>query len=973
MDIKNIWKPAAVYVGILVFFMVLAYAYAPEALSGKVVNQSDISGWMGMTHEVSEYNAAHPDDKTQWTNSMFGGMPTVAMYDDFGGDWTSPLYKTLMKIAARPVNFFLISLIGAFLMMLAFGVNKWLAVAGAIAVTFCSYNLQIIQVGHNTKMQAIAFMPWVIAGLVFTYRSALAGCLGKAAADSAEKGGKPAASAIKGGRAGETEGGKADATKVDKAGETVSSKAGFWADWKSWLPKTVLGAVLFSVAVSFQIKANHPQISYYLAIIVLIYAIALLIQACASKKRSDALGRFFTASGLLLVIGLVGIGTNCNKLIPTYEYSKYTMRGGSELSSDSDTHNDKGLDLAYATAWSYGIEETPNLLIANFNGGASSGELGKDSQTYDLLRRAGQPNLNSVMKALPLYWGPQPFTAGPMYMGAITVFLFILGLCLCEGKEKWWLAVAVVIAVFLAWGSHFMWFTRLWFKFAPMYNKFRTVSMALVILQVALPVLGFIVLDKILKNSYDRKKLLRGTGIALAITGGFCLICILFPGIAGPFTGAVDSGQPDILIQALAADRRHLLVSDAWRSLSLIILTVILIWFLFGRKNQYSNGARTGILAIVLCAMMVFDLWGIGKRYLNDDHFVNKRDFTTGQFAERAVDKMIKEDPDPDYRVLDISVNTFNDSHPSYHHKCIGGYSPVKLQRYQDLIEKYISGEINTFIRTVNASATISEVQDNLPYLPVVSMLNGKYIIIGDDYVPVTNKYAFGNAWFVDDFVDAATPDEEIALLRSVDLHSSAVIGADFKDAVAGVRGGVAAQSANGVAARPADSLADEATARAAEGSADEAAAQSAARAAEGSANEAAAGAAGGEAGEATAVSADYVTLTQYAPNELHYHYASSSERAVIFSEIYYPDGWTLHYRPAGNGATTTDDPELTLFRANWILRGAVLPEGEGELIMRYDPQNYRTGAALSRASSITLLLLLLLSILGSARLTRRQ
>lgn len=925
MDLKSVLKPALAYVGIILIFFALSYAYAPGAFSGKVINQSDASGWIGMTHEISEHNATHPDDKTQWTNSMFGGMPTVAMYDQFEGDWTNPLYKGLMKLAPRPVNFFFISLLGAFLMMLAFGVNKWLAVAGAIAVTFCSYNLQIIQVGHNTKMQAIAFMPWVIAALVFTFQSALVRLEGSAGA-----GGNAA------GR------GAGPGLEVNAVGASAGATG-----WKSWLPKTVLGAVLFALALSFQIKANHQQVSYYLAIIVILYAVTLLFWLCASKKRRSAVGRFFAASVLLLVVGGVGIATNCNKLIPTYRYTPYTMRGGSELSSDSDTHSDKGLDLAYATAWSYGIEETPNLLIPNFNGGSSAGALGKDSQTYKLLQRAGGKNLSSVMKALPLYWGPQPFTAGPMYMGAITIFLFILGLCLHRDKEKWWLLVATVIAIFLAWGSHFMWFTKLWYNYAPLYNKFRTVSMALVTLQITLPVLGFIVLDKILKNGYGQKELLRGTIIAFSITGGFCLICILFPGIAGSFTGAVDAGQPDILVEALAADRRHLLVSDAGRSLSLIALTVVLVSFLFGlfgKNIKYSQSTRTGILAIALCCMMVIDLWSVGKRYLNNDHFVSKRDFT-GQFAPRTVDKIIKEDPQLDYRVLDISVNTFNDAYQSYHHRCIGGYSPAKLQRYQDLIERYLTGEINSLIRTVNSSSTLGEVQENLPYLPIVSMLNGKYMIIGGDYAPVVNPNAFGNAWFVDDFVDAATPDEEIALLGTVDPHNTAVVGADFAGEVASVRNANHIKTNDNLAG---NNIAAEATDNA---------------------------------------TGDYIELTHYAPNELRYHYKAGSDRAVLFSEIYYPHGWTLKYIPLNgelgnentenwkvrNGNMAIQDAEATeidLFRANWILRGAVLPEGEGDLVMRYDPQDYHTGAAVSRACSITLLLLLLLSILGCTRIS---
>ena len=872
---KNL-KEALTYLGIAVLFVVLAYAFVPDVLSGKIMNQSDTSAWRGMTHEIAEHNAANPDDKTLWTNSMFGGMPTVAMYDEFHGDWTNPLYKALMT-GARPANFLFISLIGGFLLMLAFGVDKFLAIAGAIAITFCSYNLQIIQVGHNTKMQAIAFMPWVLAGVVFTYRSALA---------------------------------------------SLRKKEEGTAGWKNWLPKTVLGSVLFAMALSFQIKANHPQITYYLAIIIFLYAITLFIWLCCNRDRRKAFAKFFTASALLLVIGGIGISTNLNKLIPTYRYAEYTMRGGSELTPDSDTHNDEGLDLGYATAWSYGIEETPNLLIPDFNGGASSGELkGRSSETYRLLQRAGQPGLDQVMKALPLYWGPQPFTAGPMYMGAITVFLFVLGLCLYKGKEKWWLAVASVIAIFLAWGNHFMWFTRLWFEYAPMYNKFRTVSMALVVLQVTLPVLGFVILDRILKNGYPKAEVIKSTAIAFAVTAGFCFICILFPGIAGDFRGAGDAQLPEMLSDALAADRRGLLVSDAWRSLLFISLTAGLLVFI-SKSEKFSGKSATAITAAAICLMVLFDLWGVGKRYLNSSHFVTKRDFS-GQFAERPVDRMILEDTYLDYRVLDISVNTFNDSHQSYHHRCIGGYSPAKLQRYQDLIERYLMGEINSVIRTVNEEQTIEGTQENLPYLPVVSMLNGKYIIVGAEYPPVVNGRAFGNAWFVDSFVEADSPDDEIALIGEVDLHDTAVIGDDF-------------------------SWAQEAFPAGASGS----------------------GQAGTVASHDGLAESDSIVMTHYAPNELRYSYSTGSDRAVIFSEIYYPEGWTLTCIPAGEG---TSSEELPLFRADWILRGTIIPAGEGELVMRFDPQSYRTGETLSRASSITLLLLLILSAGGMAFISSRK
>ena len=872
---KTLLKNIGIYAGILLLFIGLAYGYTPQVLDGMIVNQSDIASWKGMANEAVTHNATHPEDPTAWTNSMFGGMPTTATIDSFEGDWTDAIYDFLLT-GRRPASYLLLALIGGFLLMLSVGTGKVVAVAGAIAIAFCSYNMQIIQVGHNTKMQAIAYFPWVLAGVIFTYRAALA-------ALSDEK-----------------------------------------ASWKSWLPKTILGATLFAFALSMQIKANHLQITYYLAIVIFAYAIGQFIYICLDKARRSALmKRFFAASALLLVIGIVGIATNANKLIPTYEYTPYTMRGGSELSADSDSHNDKGLDLDYATAWSYGISEMPNLLIPNFNGGASSGELPMDSETGKLLKRAGQPNLRQTLKHMPLYWGPQPFTAGPMYMGAITIFLFVLGLALCNGREKWWLVAATVIAVFLAWGNHFMWFTRLWFEYAPMYNKFRTVSMALIVLQVTLPLLGFYVLDRIMKETYEKKNLMKGLYIAFGITAGFCALSALIPGIAGTFVSASDAGMNEMLVETLAADRATLLVKDAFRSLLLITCAFLLIVWAYrtpkvdavGKNGSFVLKGRLTIAGVAVVLLVFFDLVPVGKRYLNASHFVTPKDFTA-HYEPRLVDEIIHKDTDPNYRVLDLSVNTFNDAIQSYHHKCIGGYSPVKLQRYQDLIDRYITDEIYDVYDVVENAATIQDVEAALPELKVVSMLNGKYIILGENYSPVVNPYAYGNAWFVSDFVEAATPDEEIALLEGTNLRTTAVIGADFQDAVKNVQT------------------------------------------------------------EGSTFDMPRISLTHYAPNELRYSFSTGSERAAIFSEIYYPKGWKAWIEPAGvagevrNGHyhPTAEGKSVELFRADWMLRGAVIPAGEGQLIMRFEPDSYQLGENISRASSILLILLLIAATAGIIR-----
>ena len=820
---KKLLKNIGIALGAIVLFLVLSYGFVPQVLQGKIVNQSDISGYIGMSHEMTEWNAAHPDDPTCWTDAMFGGMPTTTISMQNDGDYTQPVYDLLLT-GKRPATYLFIALLGAFLLMLSLGISWPLALGGAVAVAFCSYNFQIIQVGHNTKMQAIAFFPWVLAALVYTYRST-------------EAKGK-------------------------------------------WLAKVLLGAALFGVALSMQIKANHQQITYYLAILVFLYALVELVDAVRSKR----INRFFVASALLLVLGGAGIATNVNKLLPLAKYTPHTMRGGSELTREGSS---KGLDLDYATAWSYGWQELPNLMIPNFNGGSSSQAVdpGK-SETIRLLRRAGQSNVREIAKGLPLYWGPQPFTAGPMYMGAVTLFLFMLGLFLYRGKHKWWIVAGTIIAVLMAVGNHFMPFTKFCFNVLPLYNKFRTVSMALVVLQVTLPVLGFLTLDRIVKDGYDRKNFLKKSGIAFALTGGLSLLFALIPTLAGDFTSASDAGQQDVLVQAFQADRIALLRQDALVSFVLIAVSWgLLLWAFLPKEKPI----RRVVASVAVCVLVAGNLFSVGKRYLNADHFTTPRDFGK-PFAERPVDQMIKADPDPSYRVLDLTVNVFNSSVPSYHHKSVGGYSPAKLQRYQDLIEHYLNGEINAVYVSMQQAGTIGEIESGLPETPLLDALNTRYLIVGGDYPPVLNESALGNAWFVDEVIPAATPDEEIALLGSADLRRQAVVGADMP----------------AVTSAPADT-------------------------------------------------SDTIVLTAYAPNELRYHYTASADRLAVFSEIYYPDGWSA----------TVDGAPVEVLRCDWTLRAAALPAGEHDIVMRFAPRSYRIGANVSRASSIALLLLLLLSVGG--------
>ena len=727
-NLKALLKKAGVLAGILLLFLVIAYSFVPQVLSGKVVNQSDITGYMSMSHQTTEWNAAHKGQETHWTDAMFGGMPTTSFQASHEGDLTQGIYSLLLK-GKRPASYLFVCLLGAFLLLLSLGVDTLVAVVGAVAVTFCSYNIQIIQVGHNTKMQAIAFLPWVMAAVIFTYRS------------------------------------------IFREGK----------GWKAWLPVTVLGSALFGLAMSMQVKANHQQITYYLAILIALYVVTFFIWLVASPQRRKSVGRFFAASALLLVLGLLGIGTNAIKLAPLYEYTQHTMRGGSELSGSSASAevNDKGLQLDYATAWSYGWEELPNMMIPNFNGGASGARVNPDkSSVVAVCKEYGVPNAESMADQLPLYWGSQPFTAGPMYMGAITIFLFLLGLFILDGKEKWWLLAATLLAVGLGLGRNFMWLTELFFDHVPMYNKFRTVSMALVLLQFTLPMLGFLALDRILKAGCPKKKFLTGGVAALVLTAGFCLLVYAFPSIAGSFTSPVDSQLPEQLRKALVDDRITFLRSDALRSMLLIVGSFLLLWWAYSvPKNapqtyesdpSIGKARRIEAVAGIACLILV-DLFTVGHRYLGKEDFVSARAFSNS-FSKRPVDEMILADSTLSYRVVDLT-----------------------------------------------------------------SSLNCKYFIFNSEAVPLENRNAYGNAWFVLSVLPVSGPDAEIASIGEVDLRNVAVIGDDF------------AESREAVKAAVSGPVPD---------------------------------------------SDDYIELTSYAPGELHYRYVACMDRPAVFSEVYYPEGW---------------------------------------------------------------------------------
>ena len=511
--------------------------------------------------------------------------------------------------------------------------------------------------------------------------------------------------------------------------------------------KTLLGASVFSLVLSLQLIVNHLQITYYTALICAVLVCFALYEAIKAK----AIFKNFIKPSLFLLAGLIlAVGANCCNLYMTYDYGKDSMRGKSEL-TDTEDKKTGGLDKDYATAWSYGIAETIDLLVPNFMGGASMGELDEDSETFKTLKANGVPNSKKIIKSMPTYWGEQPITSGPVYIGAIVIFLFIFGLLYVEGTTKWWLALVSLFSILLAWGHNFMPLTDLFLDYFPGYNKFRTVSMILVVAEFAMPMLAILALKKFFED--EQKELaFKKLAIALGITGGFLLLLIFTSGLWS-FAGTHDSEMlPEWLLPSLIADRKAMMSSDLWRTLLLVIITfVILALVRFQKLKQ--------IPAIcLLAALVMVDMIPVNKRFLNNDDFVKPaKDY----FKANAANKTILADKDPNFRVMNFTVSPFNDASTSYFHKSIGGYHGAKMKRYQELIDSCLAKR----------------------NFDVYNMLNTKYFIVpGENQQPVAqrNPEALGNAWFVESVHMVPNADTEIQSLKDFNPAKEAFVDMRF-------------------------------------------------------------------------------------------------------------------------------------------------------------------------------------------------
>lgn len=688
---------------IIVGFLVLSFAYLSPMLKGQVLNQHDIRQWEGSFHQIREFNEL-TGQKTLWTNAMFSGMPTYQIYLPYQADTFIIKYLRLaiLKIIPHPANSLFAYMLGFYLLMMAFRVNKWLAAIGAIAFAFGTYNVIILEAGHATKSYAIAFAPMVLAGIIFTLHTR----------------------------------------------------------------HKLLGMALTGIALATEVKVNHIQITYYLFLLVLILGIVEMIYAARAKNLKD----FFLSVGVLVIAAGLGVLSNATNLALTYEYGQYSTRGPSEL-TQPEQEETSGLDYTYAMEYSYGLAETFNLLVPNFMGGASAMALDEDSETYQTLEQnAGRAQARSIIEQMPTYWGPQRMTSGPVYIGAIIVALFVLGLFIVPGPAKWWLLFGTILSIFLAWGKHFPFFSDFFFNYFPFYNKFRTVSMTLVVAQITFPVMAMLALQQVIFNreNWNTDRLLNFMKYTAYIVGGLLLVFILFAGTFFDFVGAADAQLPEWLRDTIVEDRESLLRSDAFRSLIFILLTGGLLWLWL--KDKVKLAMVLGGIAV----LVLVDLWAVDKRFFDNEDFVTERK-RRNSWARTPADEFILADEDDHYRVLNLTVSPFNDATTSYHHRSIGGYHGAKLGRYQELIERGVHPDLQD-LRQAGFSQT-----------PVLNMLDTRYVITGPtaDKV-IRNPQALGSAWFVDRIRIVENADEEIAAIREINPANTVLVDQRYADVVEG-------------------------------------------------------------------------------------------------------------------------------------------------------------------------------------------
>ena len=657
--------------------------------------------------------------------------------------------------------------------------------------------------------------------------------------------------------------------------------------------KYLLGGALTGLFMALELLCNHPQIAYYLILFLMIYVGFEWVARIKQKEYKD----IFKGLAVFVIAGVLAVGCNITNLWNTYEYSKSTIRGPSELTSDKQNQT-SGLDKDYATQWSLGKSETMTLMIPGFKGRSSSISIKENKNAV----QAVDPQFRENIGYFPQYWGDQPGTSAP-YSGAIIVFLFVLGLFIVEGRMKWALLTITVFSMALSWGKNMMWLTSLFLDYFPGYNKFRAVSMILILAELAIPILAVLAIDKILKTPdlFKQKiKLIFGEKeisfqnafiASFAFTGGLSLLFYLMPTVFSDFSWINDSNYYDQMSKVNGADiaqrfidnaeiaRIAIFKSEAIRSFLFISVAAIFVW-LFSKSK-----INKAVFIPVLGVLILLDLALVDKSYLNDKNFTTKQE-AKNPFPETAADKAVLEDKDPDYRVLDITDKDngpFNSARASYYHKSIGGYHAAKLRRYQELIEAHISNEMQNIVSTLRSNPNDSALRATFAQQGVLNMLNMRYLIYNPDAAPLQNRYALGNAWFVHDIKMVKNADEEIKTLGEIDPRHAVVVDERYKSDLEGFI-------------------------------------------------------------PKTDPSAT-IKLTDYVTNDLKYESNCTSDQLAVFSEIYYKDGWNAY----------VDGEFKPHFSVNYVLRAMRIPAGKHIIEFKFEPTKYYTGEKISLASCLLL------------------
>lgn len=820
-------------------FVLLSFAYFfPADIENRILFQHDTAAGAGAGQEVKEYYE-QTGERSRWTNSLFGGMPMYQLAPSY--DSTKPLQwvqKAYQLFLPEYVQLAFMLMLGFYILLRVFGIPVWLAGLGGIIWAFSSYFFILISAGHLWKFITLAYVPPTMAGIVLAYRG-----------------------------------------------------------------KLLWGGILTTLFVALQVNSNHVQMSYYFFFVILFFVGAYFEQAW----RTQTLTRFFKASAVLVVAALVGIATNLSNLYHTYTYSKETMRGKSELvqTGEAAKQTSSGLDRDYITQWSYGVDETLTLLVPNFKGGASV----PLSQSETAMGKAN-PMYSSLYGSLTQYFGTQPMTSGPVYVGAFVLFLFLLGCFIVKGPLKWALIGATLFSIVLSWGKNFMPLTDFFIDYVPLYNKFRAVSSILVIAEFTIPLLAVFALKRVLDEPEVLKREKKGLALSLLLTAGVALWLAVPESTpsatdyvpaqeAAMFQNAVDQGMiPATELSGILANlsemRAALVSADALRSFFIIAVGCLLL-------GLYAMGKLRGSLTVAgITLLCLCDMWSVNKRYLNDSQFV-PRSIRTETFTKTQTDEQILQDTTPDYRVLNLSTSTFNDNNTSYWHKSVGGYHPAKLRRYQEMIERHISPEMQEAYRAIaTAGGKMNSVDADK--FRVLNMLNTRYFILPagqqGQTVPILNPHAYGNAWFVNKVQYVNNANEEMDALHHILPTETAVVDVRFKETLKGVT-------------------------------------------------------------ESHKDSLSAIRLTSYAPNRLTYETENSQDGIAVFSEIYYPDGWHV----------TIDGQPAELARADYILRTLYVPAGKHTIEMRFDPTSLHVTEGIAYGA----LALLVIGIIAGVLIERKS